>query len=361
MFDHEFTQSDEHWALALEFSRAVAAKNWIALSWPVQFHGGGRSRLEHMVMMEEFFYREAPLVNFIGWALAAGTLLLAGTDAQRERFLPPIARSEVLWAEGLTEPDAGSDLASLSTRAVRSGDDWILNGRKTYMTWGHLCDVAYVAARTSDHERKQAGISIFCVDLRSPGITLTPLINIAGGRQNLVYFDDVVVSGDNLLGAEGAGWSYIMNAFYASGGTNAAHARFERLYDEMLSYCLSSRQPGRGLLIDDPSVRDRLAELALISRTQRLLAYEATREQDARRSPPWPGLLAVSHKEALPRFAQICTEILGPSSQLTEDDPAAPLHGLIEAAYRRSFANHAGGTPQVKRMVLATRGLGLPR
>ncbi len=361
MFDHEFTLSDEHWATALAFSRLVAERNWIALSWPVKFGGQGRSRLAHLVMMEEFFYREAPLVNFIGWGLAAGTLLLAGTDAQRERFLPPIARSELLWGEGLTEPDAGSDLAALSTRAVRRGRDWVLNGTKTYMTWGHLCDVGYVAARTSDEDRKHAGISVFCVDLKAEGVTLTPLINLGGGRQNLVYLDDVVVSEDNLLGQEGAGWSYIMNAFYASGGSHAAHARFERVYDEILAYCTSTRGRGRRLLIDDPVVREQLAELAVISEVQRLLAYEAVREQDAGRAPAWPGLLAVSHKEAMPKFAQICTRILGPAAQLTQDDPAAPLHGLIEAHYRRSFANHAGGTPQVKRMVLATRGLGLPR
>jgi 3-oxocholest-4-en-26-oyl-CoA dehydrogenase alpha subunit len=360
LFDHEFTMSEADWAFALDFSKKVAQKGWIALTWPEADGGMGRSRLEHLVMMEEFFYREAPLVNFIGWGLAAGTLLIGGDREQRRRLLPPIARSEVLWAEGLSEPDAGSDLAALTTRAERDGADWILNGCKTYMTWGHVAHVAYVAARTSPGERRHEGISAFRVDLQAPGVTLTPLLNLGGGRQNVVYFDDVRLSTDDLLGQEGQAWNYVMSAFYASGGTHSTHSRFNRLYDEIVSFCRTTDH-GRAL-IADPVVQAKVVELGVIAHTQRLLAYEMVRRQDLGRPPTYSGaLVPVSSKEAMPRFAQLCMEVVGPLAQLTEADEGAPLRGMIETNYRRSFANHAGGTPQVKRMVLATRGLGLPR
>lgn len=354
LFDHEFTQAEEHWEAALRFSRLVARQGWVGLAWPAEYGGLGRSRLEHLVMMEEFFYRNAPYVNFIGWGLAAGTILMAGTEEQKKSLLPDIASMNTIWAEGLSEPDAGSDLAALATGAERAQDGWRLTGQKTYMTWGHLADVAYVAARTSSGSRRQDGISIFCVDLKSDGVSMVPLYNIAGGRQNHVFFDGVHVSDDMLIGVEGQGWSYIMNAFYRSGGSYPTYAHWFHIADELGKWCQRSRC--------SDLTWDSLSELRMLVDKQRLLAYEAVLRQSASLEPVLAGaLMPVSFKEAQPRIAQLATTILGELSLFTDEDSDAPLGGIVEFLYRRSFANHAGGTPQVKRMVLATRGLGLPR
>ncbi|HET6812278.1 MAG TPA: acyl-CoA dehydrogenase family protein [Acidimicrobiales bacterium] len=360
-FDHEFCEDDDRWAFAFEFTRKVGAKGWIGLTWPTEYGGLGRSAAERMIMFEEFTYRDAPLLNAIGWGLAAGSLLVGGTEEQKKRFLPEIARFERFWAEGLTEPDSGSDLASLSTRAVRDGDEWVVNGQKTYTTWGHRADVLYLAARTDPAAPRHKGISIFCLDLGLPGISFSPLHNLGGGRQNHTYLDDVRIPADMLIGKEGEGWSYIMNAFYAGGGGGGLHAKMQRMLDQVVAYCRTTTRDGV-LMIKDPIIRPQLAELALMVETERLLSYESLGNHENKRPPVFAGALGVVvMKEGQSRFAQLCNQIMGPLGQLGQGSRWAPMGGDPEAWYRQSYANHAGGAPQVKRMVLATRGLGLPR
>lgn len=360
-FNHEFVEDDELWEFAREFTGKVGAKGWIGLTWPTEYGGLARPLTERLIMAEEFALRDAPFVNMIGYGLAAGTLLVGGTEQQKRRFLPEIARSDTFWAEGLTEPGAGSDLASLTTRAVRDGDDWIISGQKTYTTWGHRADVLYLAARTDPDAPRHRAISIFCLDLSLPGVSFSRLDNLGGGRQNHTYLDDVRVPGDMLIGQAGEGWSYIMNAFYAAGGISARHCEIQRMLDTVLAYCKTTVRGGRPL-IDDPSVRSKLAELAVMVETERLLAYESLGDAVGRRAPAFAGALGqVVHKEHQPRFAQLIGQIVGPLGQLRTGSRWAPMNGDAEAWYRASYANHAGGTSQVKRMVLATRGLGLPR
>lgn len=360
-FDTEFCEDQDLWDFAFDFTRKVGEKGWIGLTWPVEYGGLGRPVMDRLIMFEEFAYREAPLVNQIGWGLAAGSLLVGGTDEQKRRFLPAIARFENMWAEGLTEPDAGSDLATLTTRAHRDGDDWIVNGQKTYTTWGHHCDVMYLAARTEPDAPKHRGISIFCVDLSAPGISMSPLYNLGGGRQNHTYFDDVRIPGDALIGEPGQGWTYIMSAFYHSAGAGSHHTKMQRMLDKALVHCRTARR-GSTLLIDDPLVRSHIAEMVLMIESERLLAYEGVANVTSGRAPAYAGALGVVvSKENMLRFSELMNEIVGPMSVFAEGSRWAPVDGEIEAWYRQSYANHAGGTSQVKRMVLATRGLGLPR
>lgn len=360
-FNHEFNEDEQLWEFAFDFTRKVGEKGWIGLTWPKEYGGLERSLTERLIMAEEFALRDAPMVNMIGYGLAAGTLLFGGTEDQKKRFLPEIARFDRFWAEGLSEPGSGSDLASLTTRAVRDGSDWIINGQKTYTTWGHRADVLYLAARTDPDASRHKGISIFCVDLKSPGISFSRLDNLGGGRQNHTYFDDVRVPSDMLIGELGRGWDYIMNAFYQAGAASARHCELQRMLGRVVEYCKATHRGGKPL-IKDPIVRSKLAELDLMVETERLLAYESLAAARNGRQPPFAGSLGiVVHKEDQPRFAQLVNQIVGPLSQLRTGSRWAPLNGETEAWYRASYANHAGGTSQVKRMVLATRGLGLPR
>jgi alkylation response protein AidB-like acyl-CoA dehydrogenase len=312
-------------------------------------------------MAEEFGYHDAPLINHIGWGLAAGALFSGGTDEQRHRFLPSIASMETFWVEGLSEPDAGSDLASLTTRAVRDGDSWVINGQKTYTTWGTHGDVMFLAARTDPESRRHQGLSIFCVDLSARGVTFAPMENIGGGRQNHTFLDDVHVGADMLIGGQGHGWELVMNAFYGAGGSQAPYAAHQRRLAELVEYCKTT-SAGDRTLIDQSLICDKLGELALLVEAERVLTYVAVGAAETNERPPFAGALnEVVSKEAEPKFAEVYNEILGSLGQLSTGAPWAPIGGMPEAWYRWSFANHAGGTPQVKRMVLATRGLGLPR
>jgi len=353
----DFREDPEFWEFAREFTRRVGAKKWVGLTWPEKYGGLERPRIEQMILNEEFGDVKAPLVNRIGWGLAANSILLVGTEEQKHHYLPKIQSLEMFWAEGLSEPDAGSDLASLQTTAVRDGDNWVVNGQKTFTTWGTHADYLLLAARTDPDAPKHKGISVFCLDLHSEGVSFAPLDNIAGGRQNHTFLDNVRIPADSLIGDQGMGWPAIMNSFYGGGGYGGGA---QRLLRDMVTFCKETERYGKALS-EDPVIRGLLAELAIMLEAQKLLAWEGLSLAESGGRPVFAGAIGpVVHKEYQPRIAQICMEIVGPLGQI-RSGKWAPFAGEIENRFMRSFGNHAGGTPQVKRMVLATRGLGLPR
>lgn len=357
----EYDEDEEGWAFARAFTEKVAAKGWIGLTWPEEYGGLARPPIDRFILWEELVRASAPVINHIGWGLAANALLAGGTHEQKLRFLPKIARMETFWAEGLSEPDAGSDLASLRTKAHWTGDHWVVNGQKTYTTWGTHADVLYLAARTDPDASRHKGISIFCLDLSSPGVSFSPLHNIAGGRQNHTYFDDVVIPADHLIGEAGKGWDYIMGSFYAGGPAGGGECLMENRLRDLVRWCRTEIRYGRPL-IEEPYVRERLAELAVMTEIRRVLSYEGLSNFMNARPPRFGGALDnVVSKEMGPQFFQTATEIVGPLAQMRGDSPVAPLGGMPAEWFLRGINNHAGGTPQVKRMVMATRGLGLPR
>ena len=360
----EYCEDEDFWEFAVAFTKKVSANGWIGLTWPEEYGGLARPIVDRLIMMEEFFYRHAPLVNTIGYNLAAGALLSGGTHEQKMKFLPAIARTDYLWAEGYSEPDAGSDLASLSTTAVRDGDDWVVNGQKTYTTWGSHADVLYLAARTDPTGSRHRGITIFCLDLKQPGVSFGPQYNLGGGRQNHTYLDNARVGHDMMIGQEGRGWDLIMGGFYG-GNIGAGYMTSQAKLDKLVEHCKSARRGGK-LLIDDPLIRDELVEIQLMIQSERLLTYESLSNTQAKRPPVFAGAISqVVLKEAMPRIAELANRVCGPRSQLALGSPWAPMPddagGGPEAWFRQGFANHGNGTSQVKRMVLATRGLGLPR
>ncbi len=245
----EFCEDDDFWEFAIAFTRKVSAKGWIGLTWPKEYGGLGRPTIDQLIYSEEMTYRDAPIVNTIGWGLAAGALLSSGSHEQKLKHLPGIAATDQLWAEGYTEPGAGSDLASLTTSAVRDGDEWVVNGQKTFTTWGSHADVMYLAARTDPDVPRHRGISIFKFDLKQPGVSFGPLFNLGGGRQNHTYIDNARVPHDNLIGTEGRAWDMIMGSFYG-GNIGAAYMDMQSRLDRVVAYCKTTRRGGR-LLIDD--------------------------------------------------------------------------------------------------------------
>ena len=358
-FDVEFDEDEKLWEFSHAFTKKVAANGWLGLNWPTEYGGLGRPPIDRMIMSEEFDHREAPISGSIGWGLTAGSLLAGGTEDQKKYWLPRLGRMDLHVAEGLSEPGAGSDLASLSTTAKRDGDHWILNGQKTYTTWGTHADWLFTATRSDLTASRHHGITMFLVPLDLPGVSMSPMLNLGGGRQNHTFLDDVRVPHEYMIGSEGSGWYMIMNAFYG-GGIHAGHAYFERAFKEVLSHCKQTVRGGRPML-DHPLVRQQVARLALMVEQIKMLTYESVSNYNNEEPPQFGGALGiVVSKETRPRFFELCNQIVGPLCQL-QRGRFAPLGGQVEAWYRQSYANHAGGTSQVKRMVLATRGLGLPR
>ncbi len=358
-FDVEFEEDDDLWDFSIEFTKKVGEKGWLGLTWPKEYGGLGRPAVDNLILHEELERREAPLCGQIGWGLTGGSLLAGGTEDQKKYWLPQIGRHELFIAEGLTEPGAGSDLASLTTTAIRDGGDWVLNGQKTYTTWGTHADWLYTATRSDPDSSRHRGLTIFLVPLNLKGITMSPMWNLGGGRQNHTYLDNVRIPDEYMIGREGQGWYMVMNAFYGGGG-GAQHVAYERALEEVVAYCKETRRGGRRM-IDDPVVRQQLGELAVMAAQQRILSYEGLSNAMNGRPPRFAGALpVVVSKELRPRFYELVHQLMGPLSQL-KSSRWTPLRGEAEAWYRRSYANHAGGTSQVKRMVLATRGLGLPR
>jgi len=368
-FDFDFDEDPDRWALYRAFWRKVGERKWISLTWPTEYYGLGRSVQERYILQEEFCNHGVPAHPVIGLPVADAILRL-GTPEQRRRHLKGIAEASVVWGEGYTEPGAGSDLASLTTRADRDGDYWVINGEKTLGTAAHWCEWMFVLARTDPNSKKHAGISAFAVPLNLPGISMAPLRNMADGQQNVTFFDNVRIPADGLIGDEGQAWNQV---WFSQGGEQLDPPgpapdpwlyRLQRMVALIRRFVRETRRGGR-LLWDDPVVRLQLAELEMGVEILRMHTRENYSNVVTGRMRSGSPILVAHlqqawYKEQWPRMAQLAMEVVGPMSQL-QGGPGAVLHGKIEQAFRASFGNHAGGTSQLKRMVLATRGLGMPR
>lgn len=368
-FDFDFDEDPERWNRYREFWQKVGRRGWIGLTWPKEYYGLGRTAIEYWIMHDEFTRYGVPSMGVIGGAVA-NHILRVGTHEQKLKHLKGAADFSVIWGEGYSEPQAGSDLAALTTRAQRDGDEWVINGQKAWGTAMHQCNWVAILARTDPNPmRPNDGISCFLVSLDSPGITLQPVHNMAEGIQSQSFYDDLRVPADALLGDEGQAWSQI---WFQQGGEKLVagpyiEGRAGRVIRALAMIKRYARETTRnGIPLDrDPIVRQQLAELELGVELFRLHCHEAYSNAKSGQVHAFNTVLASNlklayFKEFWPRFTQTCLEIVGPTS-LLQEGPGTIESGHFEHFFRSSFGNHAGGTSQLKRMVMATRGLGLPR
>src|SRR5205823_1774424 len=195
--------NDEEFRFSQQFAQKLATKGWLTMSWPKEYGGQGAGHLKQLVYNEEMGYSGAPLGFGFGTNLVGPTLMVHGNEDQKRRFLPPIARAEVFWCQGFSEPGAGSDLASLQTRAVRDGDEYVISGQKIWTSEGHQADWMILLARTDPVAAKHRGISYFLVDMKTPGVQVRPLVNLMNSHAfNEVFFEDVRVPHANLVSEE---------------------------------------------------------------------------------------------------------------------------------------------------------------
>ncbi len=316
-----------------------------------------------VIYNEEMSYFRAPTQIGVGPDRLGPTIILYGTDEQKQRHLPSIASGERVWCQGFSEPGAGSDLASLQTTAAADGDSFIVNGQKIWTSLAHRADWCIALVRTDPEAPKHKGISYLLVDMRTPGVEVRPLIDMLGRNTfNEVFFDDARVPRDCLIGELNRGW-YVAAAtldFERSGINRVVMG--VRLYEDLAAYAAEARGDGARLR-DNAGVRHKLAELAIEFQTGRLLAYRVASMQAKGQIPNAEASMSKLYgSELQQRLAGAGMEILGLGGQLEQGSRWAPLGGGMEQFYLFASAlTVAAGTSEIMRGIIAGRGLGLPR
>jgi alkylation response protein AidB-like acyl-CoA dehydrogenase len=359
-------ETEKEWKQGRAFVKKLSQKGWVAPAWPKEYGGMEASPALQLVYNEEMGYHRAPIgsviqaVGYIGPAI-----LFFGTEEQKNQHLPPITAGDVVWTQGFSEPEAGSDLASLKTRAVKDGDDWVINGDKIWTSNAHRSEWCILLVRTDPAAPKHKGISFFLVDMKTPGITVQPIINMADVHSfNQVFFEDVRVPKSALLGQENQGWyiGAMTLDFERSSLVAAAVSMAKRGLDDLVQYCKETKVNG-GSLLDKPLVRHKLAEMAIEIEVGKYMVYRVVSQQ-ARKEPGSieAAVCKLYNTEMDVRLANTGIDVLGLYGQLHKDSKWARLMGRFQKSYLYAIAMMVGGgSSEIQRNIIAMRGLGLPR
>jgi alkylation response protein AidB-like acyl-CoA dehydrogenase len=339
---------------------ALAARGWLTMAWPRAWGGAEASVWRQAVVREEMWAHEEPRgpqymnLNYIG-----PCLLRFGTEAQKRRFLPPMAAGAVLWTQGFSEPGAGSDLAALTTRAVDHGDHFVVSGQKTWNSYADApADWCFLLARTDPRAARHEGLSVLLVDMRSPGITVRPVGSMAGPHElNEIFFDDVVVPRDGLLGEPHRGWEVVVAGLTFERVGIARYARAGRVLELLVEHVRTAGLAG------EPTVRQQLADLRVRVEAARLLSYRALSLQARGQIPTVEASIARLHNTQVEQLVgHVGLEILGLPGQLTHDAAGAPLAGAVWRQWVRNIPTTlTAGSTEVQKNIIARHGLGLPR
>ncbi len=346
------------------FSRELGKKGWIGMAWPESLGGHGLGFIEQMLFNEEMVRQRAPCGYHLPAERQMGpSILHAGSDEQKSFFIPQVIAGEVGFAIGYTEPNAGSDLASLQTQARQDGDDYVINGQKMWAGGAHFVEYLWTAVRTDPAAPKHRGVSVFVIPLKgTPGLTVRPFHAMSGARYNEVFFDNVRVPASAMVGEKDRGWYTVAHNldFERSGIERVAQAEMQ--WEEVVG-CAREMTVGRKPLLSQAGVQRRLAEVALELKVERNLCYRVGWMQSNGLVPN--AEVSVSRlygSEAGQRACQAFISVLGMHGMLARDSKYAPIRGKVLRKYLDSVANTIrAGTAEVQRNIIAGRGLGLPR
>jgi len=354
---------DDHWALNQQIKKGLADRGWFVMSWPTEYGGADSSPMMNTIFAEEMAYRKAPGHDRFGTRMLGPTLMRFGSDSQRTEHLGAIARGEVQWCQGYSEPNSGSDLASLQTRAVLDGDNFIVNGAKIWTSLAHRADMMFMLVRTDPDAAPHKGISLLLVDMKTPGIQVLPIINMAGVHSfNQVVFDDVRVPQANLVGDLNDGWRVGMTVlnFERSGIDYAVWAR--AALEELVDY-VKNDDSLVSTVKTDPEVRGKLASLNTEIEAARLLCYDVAWRQGQGEVPSAEASISkVAGTEIYAKVLDYGTELLGMYGVLEPGSEQAELQGNF--LKMRLFATSGpilAGTNEIQKNIIAQRGLNLPR
>ena len=341
-----------------EFEKTLAEHGWLTLAWPTEYGGQGAPHVEQMIYKEEAALHGAPTGGG-GVSVLGPTLMIHGTEEQRTEHLPRIANAEVLWCQGFSEPGSGSDLASLQTRAVRDGDEFVINGQKIWTSGAHRADWIHVLTRTDPEAPKHRGISYFMVKMDSPGITVRPLIQMHDLHSfNETFFEDVRVPAKNMIGDENRGW------YVGATLLDFERSGVQRAFGRLLEFATEPDSAGEGRRVADDDVhRHRLAETAVEGEISRYLGYRVAWMQSQGMVPNYESSMSKAYgSELSQRNARRGINVLGLHGQLRPKSEHAALEGQYCQLYMSTVSpTIAAVTSEIQRNVIATRGLGLPR
>jgi alkylation response protein AidB-like acyl-CoA dehydrogenase len=354
---------DARWEFLHAFQKKLAAKGWLTLGWPQEYGGLGASHMQQVIYNEEMTYARAPTQLGVGPDRVGPTLLLYGTDEQKAQLIPGIANADEVWCQGFSEPGAGSDLASLQTRADADGDNFVINGSKIWTSLAHKADWCILLARTDQEAPKHKGISYFLLDMKTPGVQVRPLFDLTNRHTfNEVFFEDVRIPRTNLVGELNRGW-YVAAATldFERSGINRVVMGYRTL-EELTAYARDARVNGHRLG-DERAVRNKLSELAIEFTAGRMLAYRVASMQARGQIPNTEASMSKMYgSELQQRLAGAGMQIMGLAGQLEPGSRWAPLAGRLEQFYLFASAlTVAAGTTEIQKGIIAGRGLGLPR
>jgi alkylation response protein AidB-like acyl-CoA dehydrogenase len=367
--------SEERKAFNQEWTAKLFEGGWICASWPSEYGGKGLTLLQQVVLNEEFARMGAPLRgDFFGDTLVGPTLLQWGTEEQKQRFIPGILRGEIAWCQGFSEPDAGSDLAGLKTRAVLDGDEWVVNGQKVWTTQAQYADYIFLLARTDPDAPKHAGISYLLVPMKQEGVEVRPIEQVDGSAEfNEVFFTNVRCPKDNVIGGVNSGWKVAMTTLGFERGTSATtgYRRFQREFDEILKV---ARRKGRDR---DPLTRQRLARSWSKIKIMQINGYRTL--TDALKGTHDTARLSACNKmfwsEAHQETMDLAMDTLGMEGQILLGHVGAetllrgarrakagyPVDNLQSLFFFSRSETIWGGTAEIQRNIVGERALGLPK
>jgi alkylation response protein AidB-like acyl-CoA dehydrogenase len=338
---------------------------YVGRAWPLEFGGGGGPAAEQIIIDQELAAAGAPeFANVVGLDVLGPSLLRFGTDEQRRRHIPAILAAEEIWCQGFSEPDAGSDLASLRTRAEDRGDHFVVSGQKTWVSWGQFARWCGVLARTSDAGPRHRGISMLILDMRSPGVELRPMTQITGHAEFCeLFLDDVVVPRENLLGELGDGWKIAMHTLGHERGTAALPRQVKlRTWLDRAVRVAGERTVDGLPLIDDPGAQVALARALVGVEVLRHHAYRTVGEfLNGGAVGPDSSSVKLLMAEAEQRLAATVLDVLGPTLEHAEPDAAGENDFWHETYLYSRAASVYGGTRQIQRNIIADRVLALPQ
>ena len=347
--------------LVQRFKRKLADKGWLTRAWPKEYGGSEASHMQQLIFGVEMAYRGIP-VDDGGVSMVGPTIMMSGTEEQKRFFLPRISRAEITWCQGYSEPDSGSDLASVQTRAVEDGDDFVLTGSKIWNGAHSGAGWMFMLVRTDPDAPKHRGISFLVAEMDTPGVKIERIPCMWGDDRSLVTFDGARVPKSGLIGEKNMGW-YVGATLLDLERSGAGYsARASRLMEDLIAFCKDNRRDGRPLS-EDPLLRFRLAQATADIESARLIAYNVAWMQSKGLIPNKEASIAkLVGSEVLQEVYVLGMQVLGMYGQLDPESKWAPIRGRFEKGYMLVGANTvAAGTSEIQRNIIATRGLGLPR
>jgi len=343
--------------------RQMGRDGWLGVGWPVEYGGQGRTAIEQLIWFDEARRAGAPL-PFVTLNTVGPCLMASGTEAQKQKFLRGILAGEVHFAIGYSEPDAGTDLASLKTSAVRDGDHYVVNGTKMFTSGADAADYVFLAVRTDPDAKKHKGISVLIVDTKLPGFSFAPIHTVGDGHTNMTYYENVRVPVDMLVGQENAGWKLMtLQLNHERIGLAAFSGLAHKLLEDVVDWARKTEAEDGRPVGEKPWVQSCLGEAYARLEAMKVLNWQMAWELERGEvNPARASAAKVYSTETLIEVYRLLLEVLGPIGTIKVGSPGAVIRGEIEREWRHCQINtFGGGVNEIQREIIAMMGLGLPR